>query len=76
MYNGELGMNSSLSDTIGCLGGWALGRYTMQIELDNLTAQERIDWEPFLKWYNDNEWVGDEARRPAWSDLQKRHPRL
>jgi hypothetical protein len=31
----------------------------MQIELDNLTAQERIDWEDSLKWYSDNGWAGD-----------------
>jgi hypothetical protein len=48
----------------------------VQIELDNLSAQERIDWEYFLQWYNDNGWVGDEARRLAWGDLQKKHKRL
>jgi hypothetical protein len=48
----------------------------MQIELDNLTAQERIDWEDFLKWYNDNGWVRDEARRLAWTELQRKHHRL
>jgi hypothetical protein len=48
----------------------------MQIELDNLTALERIDWEDSLKWYNDNGWVGNEARRLAWGDLQKKHKRL
>ena len=48
----------------------------MQIELDNLTAQERIDWESFLQWYNDNGWVGDEARRLAWVDLQRKYKRL
>jgi hypothetical protein len=48
----------------------------MQIELDNLTAQERIDWEDSLKWYNDNGWAGDEARRLAWTDLQRKHKRL
>ena len=48
----------------------------MQIELDSLTAPERIDREYFLKWFQDNGWVGDEARRLAWADLQKKHQRL
>ncbi len=45
----------------------------MQIRLDSLTGHERIDCDDFLKWYNDNGWAGDEARRPAWTDLQKKH---
>jgi hypothetical protein len=48
----------------------------MQIELDNLTAKERIDWEYFLKWYKDKGWVGDDAHRFAWTDLQRKHKRL
>lgn len=59
--------------------GWRLGTWgegNMQIELDNLTAQERIDWEDSLKWYSDNGWAGDEARRLAWTDLQRKHRRL
>jgi len=48
----------------------------MQIHLNNLTAQEHADWEQFLTWYNQNGWVGDEARRVAWTDLQRKHPRL
>lgn len=48
----------------------------MQIDLDSLTAQERIDWEYFLDWYNNNGWGGDEAHRLAWADLQKKHQRL
>ncbi len=48
----------------------------MQIGLDSLTAHERIDWDDFLKWYNDKGWAGDEARRPAWTDLQSKHQRL
>jgi len=48
----------------------------MQIELDNLTAQERVDWEYFIKWYKDKGWVGDKARRFAWTDLQRKHKRL
>ncbi len=48
----------------------------MQIEVDNLTAQERIDWEDFLKWYNDNGWVGEEARRLAWTEFQWKYHRL
>jgi hypothetical protein len=63
-------------DTMPC-GGWRRReKGKMQIELDNLTAQERIDWEYFLKWYNDNGWVGDDARRLAWTDLQKKYQRL
>ncbi len=48
----------------------------MQIEVDNLTAQERIDWEDFLKWYNDNGWVGYEARRLACTEFQMNYHRL
>ena len=48
----------------------------MNIELRDLTAQEHIDWEYYLKWYNDRGWVGDEARRFAWADLQRKHKRL
>jgi hypothetical protein len=47
----------------------------VQIELDNLTAQERIDWGQSLKWYNDNGWSGDEASRLTWTDLQHRYYR-
>jgi hypothetical protein len=46
------------------------------IGLDNLTVHYRIDWEDFLKWYNDNGWGGDEARRLAWTDLPRKHQRL
>ncbi len=69
-------MNLTPSDTIASVGRWAPGKHHMQIELDNLTAQERIDWEAFVKWHNDNGWVGDEARRLAWADLQKKYQRL
>jgi hypothetical protein len=48
----------------------------MQIELDNLTPEENLNWEYFLRWYNDNGWVGVEARRLAWADLQGKHQRL
>lgn len=48
----------------------------MHIAIDRLTAQEHTDWEYFLKWYEDNGWVGEEARRLAWTDLQRSHLRL
>lgn len=48
----------------------------MLIELHNLTAMEHADWEQFLAWYNQNGWTGDEARRLAWADLQRKYARL
>ena len=45
----------------------------MQIGLDSLISTRSIDWEDFLKWYNDSGWVGDEARRLTWTELQSKH---
>jgi|HubBroStandDraft_2_1064218.scaffolds.fasta_scaffold3085675_1 hypothetical protein len=48
----------------------------MRIQLDNLTAQEHADWELLLAWYKQNGWAGDEGRQFAWTDLQRKYPRL
>lgn len=48
----------------------------MPIAMGNLTAEERSDFQESLKWYEENGWVGDEARRLAWTDLQRKHRRL
>ena len=48
----------------------------MPIELDALTTEERQDWEQYLKWYQDNGWYGNEARRLAWVDMLRGHQRL
>jgi hypothetical protein len=42
----------------------------MQIGLDSLISTRSLDWEDFLKWYNDSGWVGDEARRLTWTELR------
>ncbi len=48
----------------------------MPSESELLSRQERWAWEYFLKWYNDNGWTGEEARRLAWADLQRTYQRL
>ena len=47
---------------VGCYSGRTADERTVRFLLD-LTAQVHIDWEYYLKWYNDRGWVGDEARR-------------
>ena len=48
----------------------------MPIEKDSLTAEELSDWQHYSRWYEDNWWVGEEARSLAWADLQRKYPRL
>jgi len=41
-----------------------------------LTPDERADWEYYVKWYREHGWIGTEANKNAWQDLQRKYPRL
>ena len=45
--------------------------------LNSLTAEERKDWDRYLKWYEDSVGTfGGNPRRTAWAGLQKKYPGL
>ncbi len=47
-----------------------------QRSIEKLNPEEKRDWDAYVQLYEQNGWVGDDAQRKAWDDLQQKYPRL